>query len=325
MRFIDAAELRDRLPWPVLIAALRQAFIDGGEVPARHVHTIAHPGGEPAGTSLLMPAWQAGGCYGVKVVNIFPGNSGLGLPGLHGVYALFDASTGVPLAVLDGSELTARRTAAASALATGILARPDASRVLLLGCGRVAALLPGALRAVRPDLRHITVWNHRPACARALAAQLCAQGWDAHASDDLAAAVHAADIISCATLSTTALVQGAWLQPGTHLDLIGSFTPQMREADAACFGRARVYFDTEEAGTKAGDVLSAIAEGGYDARQLQGTLAGLCRGRPGRRDDREITLFKAVGTALEDLATAVLAVGDAAPPRPDNRAHPSAA
>jgi ornithine cyclodeaminase len=323
MRFIDAAELRQRLPWPALIAALRQAFIDGGEVPARHVHTIG--AGLSVGTSLLMPAWQAGGCYGVKVVNIFPGNSARGLPGLHGVYALFDACTGVPLAVLDGSELTARRTAAASALATGILARPDASRLLLLGCGRVATLLPAALRAVRPDLRQITVWNHRPAGALALAAQLRGQGWDAEASEDLSVSVRSADIISCATLSTTALVQGAWLQPGTHLDLIGSFTPQMREADADCFRRARVFFDTDEAGNKAGDVLSAIAEGGFDARQLQGTLAELCRGATGRRDRREITLFKSVGTALEDLAAAVLAAGDAAAQRPDNPAHPSAA
>jgi len=302
MQHFDARAVAQALPWPTLVAALRQAFVQGCEVPARHPHAIGSEG-----TALLMPAWRPGGHLGVKTVTIFPGNGALGLPGVHAVYSLFSARTGVPLAVLDGSELTARRTAAASALAADFLARPDATRLLVVGAGRVAGLLPGAMRSVRPGLGPVAVWNHHPAKAEHLAARLRAEGFDAQAVPDLEAAVRQAHIVSCATLSTRALVPGAALAPGTHLDLIGSFTPAMREADGACFARSRVFVDTEEAQLKAGDLLQATAEGAYTAAALQGTLAALCRGQvPGRRSADEITLFKSVGTALEDLAAAEL-------------------
>ena len=311
MLHFDAAAVQRALPWATLIQALRQAFIQGCEVPARHPHSIGN-----VGTALLMPAWRAGGCLGVKTVTIFPGNGALGLPGVHAVYTLFSASTGVPLAVMDGSELTARRTAAASALAASVLARLDAERVVLVGAGRVAALLPGALRSVLPALQKVQVWNRHPAAAEKLALELCAQGFDACAAPDLRAAVQQAHVVSCATLATQPLVQGAWLQPGAHLDLIGSFTPAMREADGASFARSRVFVDTEEALTKSGDVLQAIAEGAFKPQALQGTLAGLCLGQSaGRQALHEITLFKSVGTALEDLAAAelVLAAADNPP------------
>jgi ornithine cyclodeaminase len=210
---------------------------------------------------------------------------------------------------LDGNEITSRRTAAASALAASFLARADASRLLVLGSGRVAQHLAPALRCVRP-ITQVQVWNHRSEGAERLAQQWCDEGIDARAVTDLASAVAGADIVSSATLSAAPLVQGAWLREGTHLDLIGSFTPQMRESDAACFARSRVFVDTEEALAKSGDLLGAVAEGAFDASGLQGTLAKLCRGeRPGRTGDREITLFKAVGTALEDLAAAELVAG----------------
>jgi ornithine cyclodeaminase/alanine dehydrogenase-like protein (mu-crystallin family) len=212
----------------------------------------------------------------------------------------------VPLAQLDGNEITSRRTAAAAALAASFLAREDATRLLVLGTGRVARLLPEAMACVRP-IREVLVWNHRAEGARQLAATLRAQGTAADAVENLAAAAARAHIVSAATLATAPLVHGAWLAPGTHLDLIGSFTPQMRESDAACFARSRVFVDTEEALAKSGDVLGAKAEGAFDDARLQGTLPQLCRGeRPGRGDAAEITLFKAVGSALEDLAAAEL-------------------
>jgi ornithine cyclodeaminase len=298
---LDAKSVASATPWPALVAALRLAFEQGCEVPLRHSHAVG------GGTALLMPAWRAGGCFGVKTVTIFPGNGARGLPGVHGIYALFSATTGEPLAVMDGSELTARRTAAASALASGFLARPDARTLLLVGAGRVGGLMADALRVVRPGITRMAVWNRSPAGAEALAARLRQQGHAARAVADLEAAVRQADIISCATLSTAALVHGDWLQPGSHLDLIGSFTPAMREADGACLARGRVFVDTEEALAKSGDVLSAIAEGHFDAAQLQGTLAQLCRGeRAGRGSAGEITVFKSVGTALADLAAAEL-------------------
>jgi len=313
MQHFDAAQTRAGLPFGPLIEALRRGFAEGCEVPLRHTHTLAGTDGQPLGTVLLMPAWRPGGRLGIKTVNVFPGNAALGKPGLHAVYTLFDARTGEPLAQLDGDQITARRTVAASALAASYLARADATRLLVVGAGRVARLVPEALRAVRPALREVRVWNHRPAGAQALAQQWRDDdGIDAVAVTDLEAAVRQADIVSCATLSTQALVQGAWLRPGTHVDLVGGFTPSMREADGDCLRRARVWVDTAEAMAKAGDLLQAVAEGAFDAARLQGTLADLCRGiSAGRMAADEITLFKSVGTALEDLAAAEL-VFDAA-------------
>ena len=303
---LDATATAARLSFEALIPALRRAFAEEGcEVPLRHTHRIADPAGA-GGSVLLMPAWKPGGLFGLKTVMIFPGNGARGLPGLHSLYTLFDASTGVPLAQLDGNTITSRRTAAAAALAASFLAREDAARLLVLGCGRVARLLPEAMRCVRPITR-VQVWNHRPEGALALAREWREQGIDVQAVTDLDAAVHEADIVSCATLASAPLVRGAQLREGTHLDLIGSFTPQMRECDAACFARSRVFVDTEEALAKSGDVLGAVAEGAFEAARLQGKLAQLVRGeRAGRREAGEITLFKAVGNALEDLAAAEL-------------------
>jgi ornithine cyclodeaminase len=308
MRSINAATTARHLPFVPLIAALRRSFAAGCEVPLRHTHSIQNPCDpeHPAGTVLLMPAWRPGGRLGLKTVTIFPANRAAGLPALHSVYTLFDAVTGVPLAQLDGNEITARRTAAASALAASLLARDDAARLLIVGAGRVAALLAPAMQAVR-DLTSVDVWSRSPASAQALAASLCAEGFSARATNKLEAAVARAHVVSCATLATAPLVHGAWLQPGTHLDLIGSFKPDMCEADAACFARSRVYCDTSEALAKSGDMLQAIAAGTFAPADLQGTLADLCRGACcGRRDAQEITLFKSVGTALEDLAAAEL-------------------
>ena len=307
VRCFDAAAVRQRLPWAALVPALRAMFISGCVVPPRHSHALGD-----AGQVLLMPAWQAGGLLGVKTVTIFPGNEALGLPGVHASYALFDARTGQPLAVMDGSELTARRTAAASALAASYLARDDASRLLVVGAGRVGALMAGAMRAVRPGLHNVAVWNRRTPAAQALVDQLRSQGLDARVAPDLQAAAEQAHIISCATLSTAPLVQGAWLAPGTHLDLIGSFTPAMRESDGASFARGQVFVDTEEALIKSGDVLQAVAESHFNPAHTKATLAQLCRGgHKGRSGADEITVFKSVGTALEDLAAAALVWGDA--------------
>lgn len=301
MLHFDAQATAARLPYPALIEALRQMFASGCTVPPRHVHTLAQ------GATLLMPAWREGGGYGVKVVNVFPGNTAVGLPSLHASYTLFDAATGALRASLDGTVLTTRRTVAASALAASFLAREDAATLLVVGSGRLAAELPAAMRAVRPGLRHFRVWNHRAEGAQALAAQWRAAGLEAQAVADLPAAVAEADIVSCATLSTTPLVHGAWLAPGSHLDLMGAFTPQMRECDGAALAGARVCIDTDEALAKAGDLLQAIAEGRFAATQVHARLAELCRGeQPGRQQTVERSVFKSVGTALEDLAAAEL-------------------
>jgi ornithine cyclodeaminase/alanine dehydrogenase-like protein (mu-crystallin family) len=311
MKHFDEAATRAPLAFERLVPALRTAFAGKAQVPPRHVHgieTALQDGSSDSstGTVLIMPAWSDAGFLGIKTINIFPGNSARGLPGLHATYVLYDARTGVPLAMMDGNEITARRTAAASALGASFLARQDARRLLVLGTGRIARMLPAAHASVRP-IDEIAVWNHRPEGAETLAAQWRAEGWNARAVADLEAAVRRADIVSCATLATAPLVRGEWLAPGSHLDLIGSFTPAMREADVRCFAGARTFVDTDEALQKSGDLLDAMAAGTLRAQDVQGTLADLCREQhPGRTDDSERTVFKAVGSALEDLAAATL-------------------
>jgi ornithine cyclodeaminase/alanine dehydrogenase-like protein (mu-crystallin family) len=305
MRFIDAEATRNALPFERLIAALREMFRRGCEVPRRQVNEIVAPGGGVV-TSLLMPAWLPGRYYGVKTVNIAPGNAARGLPGLHATYLLYDANTGVPLAQIDGNEITARRTAATSALAASWLARPDARRLLVVGAGQVARLLPQAFRAVLP-IERVGVWARSAEKADALAAEWRDCGFDASAATDLEAAVAQADIVSCATLANAPLVHGRWLAPGSHLDLVGSFTPQMREADDDCFAGASLYVDTEEALQKSGELLGPLSRGVFTQDDVRGTLAELCRGQVrGRTASAERTVFKSVGSALEDLAAAIL-------------------
>ena len=300
MKQFDLEATAQRLAFPALIAALERQFVEGCEVPARHVHAVGD-----ALTALVMPAWQPGRYFGLKVVNVAPGNAARGLPGLFATYQLFDATTGAPLALVDGGELTARRTAAASALAASRLARADARRQLIVGAGRVGSLLAPAMRAVRA-VDDVMVWSRDPAAAARLAASLVADGHPARAVADLASAVAGADIVSCATLAAEPLVRGEWLAPGSHLDLIGGFTPAMREADDACLAGAHVWIDTAEALAKAGDLLHPIASGALKREDVRGTLADLCAAPPPARDAAARTVFKSVGTALEDLAAAIL-------------------
>lgn len=304
MRFIDTEQTRGALSFDAVIPALREAFREGATVPTRHVHAIQS--GTAHGTTLIMPAWSDRGYFGVKIINIFPENTHQGLPGLHATYNLYSATTGVPIAQVDGDIVTVYRTAGAAALGADYLARKEASTLLIVGSGRIAGLVAQAMRTVRP-IQRVMVWNVREAGAQALAESLRAQGFDAQATTDLESAARAADIISCATLSTVPLIQGAWLRPGTHLDLIGSFTPDMRETDPACFDGTTVYVDTDEAPTKSGDLLSAFDAGVLTRDAIQGNLHQLTAGaRPGRQNDQEITVFKAVGSALEDLTLATL-------------------
>lgn len=304
MLVIDTESTRQALEFPAAIRALREAFRAGATVPPRHVHVIES--GDAHGTALIMPAWNDQGYFGVKVINIFPENTRQGLPGLHAAYTLYSARTGVPLAQVDGDVITVYRTAGAAALGASYLAREDAKVLLIVGSGRIAGLVAQAMRTVRP-IDKVLVWNVRPAGAQALASSLTEQGFDAQAIDSLESGARQADIISCATLSTEPLVRGEWLRPGTHLDLIGSFKPDMKETDPACFANAEVYVDTDEAPTKSGDLLAAFEAGTLSPDSIRGTLTDLVSGRaPGRRNASEITVFKAVGSALEDLTMAAM-------------------
>jgi ornithine cyclodeaminase len=312
MRNVDAAAVHRALDYGSLIEALRAAFRAGCELPVRHHHTVTTPDGSAA-TLLLMPAWRVGGRIGVKTVTVFPGNAARGLPSVMGVYLLLDGATGAPLALIDGVALTLRRTAAASALAASYLARPDAWRLVMVGAGALAPHLVRAHAAARP-IREVAIWNRSPARAEALAADLAGEPFAAAATANLAEAVAGADIVSCATLSHQPLVRGEWLRPGTHLDLVGGFTPAMREADDETVRRARLFVDTRDGALKeAGDIVQPLRAGLIGERDVEADLFELCRGeRPGRSGADEITLFKSVGTALEDLAAAELVYDRAA-------------
>lgn len=306
---IDLERARASLGFARLIPALREAFIAGATAPLRHSHRLDAPGA----SLLIMPAWRGETLLGIKIVTVFPGNAARGLNALHSSYLLSDGATGVPLALIDGNEITGRRTVAASALAGSFLARSDAARLLVVGSGHIAAMLAPAWAEVRP-IRQVRVWSRRAAHASALAARLRAEGLPAEATADLEAEVRAADIVSCATLSETPLIRGDWLRPGTHLDLIGSFRPTMREADDTAVRRARLYIDCEAALVESGDLTQPLAAGAIERSAIAGDLAALCRGEVvGRRDAGEITLFKSVGTALADLAAAALVWGDCRP------------
>ncbi len=320
MRSFDAAEVDALLDDRALIDAIAALFRSGAEVPLRHHHTIATEG-TPA-TLLLMPAWSSLAApgerhIGIKIVTVFPDNALRNLSSVCAQYVLLCAETGMVLAGFDGAALTRRRTAAASALASRFLSRPDSQRLLMIGTGSLAPHLIRAHAAVRP-IREVAIWGRSPHKAAALAARfnggdLAINNVTAHVAPDIASAIPATDIISCATLSAQHLVQGAWLGRGQHLDLVGGFTPTMREADDEAVRRCRVFVDTRQGACKeAGDIVQPLNSGVIKESDVLADLFELCRGsHAGRQSAGDITLFKSVGTALEDLAAAELAYANA--------------
>lgn len=310
MRVIGADEVDRALGWERLVGVLDAAFREGAVQPARHHHPIERAEGAPS-ILLLMPAWTdflraRTGYAGVKIVSVSPDNAAKNLPAVQGVYLLFDGVTGVPLALIDGQRLTLWRTAAASALAATYLARADASRLLIIGAGALAPFLARAHASVRP-IREIRIWNRTAANAGALAEKLTAEGLPAAAAPSLDEGLGWADIISSATISPLPLVKGALLRPGTHVDLVGAYMPTMRESDDAAVARAEVFVDVRESAVKeAGDIVQPLRDGFLTEADIRADLYDLSRGKhPGRRSDDEITLFKSVGAAIEDLAAGI--------------------
>lgn len=314
MRIITAAEVDAALSYPALIDILERAFVSGAIGPPRHHHKIGLPGGASDATLLLMPAWTtsapgvetAGKYIGIKVVSVFPDNRKRRLPAVQGAYLLMSAETGEPLAFIDAPRLTAWRTAAASALAARHLARADASRLLVIGAGALAAFLIRAHASVRP-IREVMVWNRTRPGAEAVAAEFAGTDLTAHVVDDLEAAVRTADIVSTATISRTPLVEGRWLATGVHLDCVGAYKPDMRETDDEVVRRARIWVDTRTGGFKeAGDIVIPLAAGVIGPEKIEGDLFDLARGTaPVRTSSADITMFKSVGASIEDLAAAV--------------------
>ncbi len=305
MHIIDAEQIIKHLDWHETIDAVERFFAETYTIPQRQHFTIPLENEQDA-TLLLMPAWIAGKYSGVKLVTIYPDNATKGLPTILGTYLLMDGATGEVIAQLDGGELTARRTVCASALASKFLSRSDATHLLIVGSGRLARYLGFAHQAVRP-LKRISIWARSLNKALEVVDVYTAAGFDCTVTDDLESGCAAADIISCATMSREPLIFGNWLTPGTHIDLIGGYKPDMRESDDLAVARSTLFVDTRVGAlAEAGDLLIPLAKGVIGDDDIAAELRELITTQhPGRIDTQEITLFKSVGTAVEDLAAAV--------------------
>ena len=304
--YLGATTLQALLPYPALIAALREGFAGTATAPRRHVH---HP--SPDATLLLMPAWQERH-LGVKLVNVVPQNRQRGLRTVQALFVLMDTATGAPLAIMDGDALTVRRTAAVSALASSWLARLDSRHLLLVGTGHLAPEMALAHCDTRA-IERITVWGRDPDKARDTVNRIRASGLDPsvqlEVSTELDACCAQADIICCATTSTQPLLKASTLRPGTHVDLVGGFRPDMREADDALMASASLFADTRDGAlAEAGDLVQPMTAGLIAPDSVRAELATLARGEhAGRQHAAEITVFKSVGSALSDLYAAELA------------------
>jgi ornithine cyclodeaminase/alanine dehydrogenase-like protein (mu-crystallin family) len=301
MRFVDADEISSVLTFPTLIAALEAAdrrpkmqVQDGFLGTEREQYFVRH-------------AVDRGRYFASKLITSFPANlAGGKLPAVQAVCILFDGTDGRPLAVMDGTEITYWRTAADSALGAKLLAPPDPRTMLVVGAGQMSRWLIRAHRCVRPSIQRVLIWNRTPQRAADVAAALVREQIDAEAIDDLEGATRAADIISTCTRSHVPLVKGIHVKAGTHLDLVGGYTPDTREADDVAARRASIFVDRRESAfAGVGDILQPLANGSISEADVLGDLYDLVSGSiPGRRSPGEITLFKNAGGGHLDLMTA---------------------
>ena len=305
MQFIDAAETARRLPYPALIAALARGLQQPIVSPAR---SHFQPNSD-ASAVLVMSAWQPGGLFGCKIVSIWPGNNAIGKPAVSAAYVAMSCEDGSVLALIDGTELTLRRTAAAAALAAHKLARPASQRLVVLGCGALALPMVEAHRAVFA-LSDVVIWGRQLAKAQAVVDTLARAGIAARAESDLQRALAEADIAVAVTTATQAFIPPAWVRPGTHLGLVGAFTLEMAEAEPALLVGARLFADNREAVLqKGGEVLQALQRGLILESDIRAELAELvdaARPAAGRLTDSDVTVFKSVGFAALDLIAADL-------------------
>lgn len=304
MLAFDADAVHAALPWADLIEALREAH--RGPMPVSDVVLQSDPSGGP-GLFVTLPGWAPGGPIVVKMVGVFAQNAALQppQPAVQGLVALFDGATGAPRLVADGAAMTARKTAGDSALGASLLARDDVEDLLIVGAGALAPHFAAAHLAARPSLRRVTIWNRTASRARQVADTLSTQGIAATVTEDLDQAVARADLISCVTMSDRALIKGALLQPGAHLDLVGAYLPTLREADDAALARGTIFVDSRANMTGGGDLSQAVASGAITWDAVRADLFDLIRdAAPGRTSREQITVFKNNGGAHLDLFTA---------------------
>lgn len=304
MRVVTADQLHHALDYPGLVKALTDLFRRGADLSERLGLEQKLADGE-INTWLVMPVWQFGRHFGAKLVSIFPKNEVQhGVDSVQGLFLLFDGQTGVPLLVVDGAAITLHKTAANSAVAASFLARRDAKTMLMVGAGALAPHLIRAHLAVR-KFKEILIWNRTPARAQAVIAKMKAMGISVSFVDRLEDGVRKADVISCATMTLEPLIHGGWLKPGAHLDLVGGYRPDMREADDECVRRAAgIYVDTPWTVIDiCGDITQPLAKGLIERSQIVDTFQLARDDAPGRRSADDITFFKSGGGGHEDLGT----------------------
>lgn len=310
--YLGSDEVESLLPMGECIAlmegVLRDLALGAAVQPLRSVMRLE---GRPGLLGIMPGQIQVEGgpsvsVAGVKVVSIFPGNRERGDESHFGAVLLFETETGRPIAYLDAAAITAIRTAAVSAVATRLLARFDAGDLALLGAGVQARTHLAALREVR-ELRRVRVWSRRPESARRFAAEESARHrLPVEAAPSVAAAVAGADLVCTITASREPVLAGEWLSPGVHVNAVGASVAAARELDSAAVARARLFVDRRESTiNESGDFLIPLREGVIAEDHIQGEIGDLLLGRiPGRRSANEITLFKSLGLAVEDLAAA---------------------
>jgi ornithine cyclodeaminase len=305
MKFIEKDEVEKALDYPSLIEALKLSFKGDIKVPPRHHHDFKNPKEGIDSTLLLMPAWQESESLGVKVVTVSPNNAKYDLPGINGLYLLFDAQKGIVEAIMDGKALTSKRTAAASALASSYLSREDSSSMLMIGTGALSSELIRAHSCVR-NIKDVFIWGRDKSKALKIVEEL-KDDFNIKAIDNIEDKISNVDIISCATLSAKALVFGKFLKAGQHIDLVGAYKPDMREADDDLIKTVDIYIDTNMAKKETGDIKIPLDNNIIKEADIKADLFELTRGlKSGREADSSITLFKSVGHASEDLAAAKL-------------------
>ena len=304
MHHFDSRAVEKALPYPLLVDALAQGLQQAIEAPTRSHLTPNHD----ASCVLIMPAWRPHRLMGVKLVSVWPGNNAKGESAVSGVYVLISCDNGHPVAVLDGTVLTLRRTAAAAALAARKLARQGSKTLAVLGTGALSVPLAQAHVGVMP-FENVLIWGRQPSKAQAVVAQLEKHGIAASVATDLEQTLAQADVVAAATTATEPFIRTAWVRPGTHLGLIGAFTAQMAEAEPTLMAQAQVFADSRSAVLeKGGEVFQAIQQGLMAPTAIQAELAELAA-QPhghGRRDAKDITVFKSVGFASLDLIAAEL-------------------
>ena len=304
MNYFDSSAVRKALPYPQLIDALAHGLQLPIEAPSRSFFAP----NDDASCVLIMPAWKAKEVFGVKLVSVWPSNKDIGSPTVSAVYVLLSCENGMPLAVIDGTELTLRRTAAAAALAARILARKNSQTLAILGTGALSVPMVQAHASVM-HFKNILIWGRQKNKALSVVAELKNLGIESTYSEDLSATLNKADVVAAATTATEPFIISKWLKPGTHLGLIGAFTPQMAEAEPALMSKVQIFADNRSAVLeKGGEILQALHQGIISPSSIEGELSELASAptRSWRNNDQAITVFKSVGFASLDLIAAEL-------------------